>query len=112
MGTLVEKIRDLLCGQPQENGNGLAPAMRITVKCDCGETISTRIEKAYELQKQYLPVDDKDKPPVIAGYTLKKQLVGSGCQNPVRVTMHFDADKRPTDHSTEGGEWVSAEECA
>ncbi len=114
MGTLVQKIRDVFWGEPNENGNGMAPAMRITVQCECGEKISTRIEKAYDLQGQYLPAEDEDeaKPPVIVGYLLRKELVGSRCQNPVRVTVQFDADKRPTDHSVEGGEWISAEECA
>ncbi len=113
METLVQKIRDIFWGQPSENGNGMAPAIRITVQCDCGEQISTRIEKAYELQEQYLQAsdNDKDKPPVIAGYLLRKELVGSCCQNPVRVIVHFDAERCPADHSIEGGEWVSAEEC-
>jgi len=50
MPTLVDRIRDLLLGQPDENNNNHAPAMRITVQCDCGQKITTRIEKAYELQ--------------------------------------------------------------
>ena len=110
MGTLVEKIRDIFWGE----ASGMAPAMRITVQSDCGEKITTRIEKAYDLQEQYLPSsdNDKDKAPAIAGYLLSKELVGSCCQNPVRVTVHFDAERRPTDHSVEGGEWVAAEECA
>ena len=111
MPTLVDRIRDLLLGQPDENNNGNAPAMRITVQCDCGQKIATRIEKAYELQEQYLPAADEDTPPTVAGYVLNKDLVGDCCHSPVRVTVHFDADKRPTDHSVEGGQWLSAEEC-
>jgi len=105
MATLVDRIRDLLLGQPDENNNNHAPAMRITVQCDC-------IEKAYELQEQYLPAADEDIPPTVAGYVLNKDLVGGCCHEPVRVTVHFDADKRPTDHTVEGGQWLSAEECA
>jgi hypothetical protein len=112
MATLVDRIRDLLLGQPDENNNGNAPAMRITVQCDCGQKIATRIEKAYELQEQYLSTTDKDTPPTVAGYVLKKDLVGSCCHGPVRVTVHFDAEKRLTDHSVEGGQWLSATECA
>jgi len=111
MPTLVDRIRELVLGQPQENNNGTAPALRITVQCDCGQKITTRIEKAYELQEQYLPAADNDTPPTIAGYVLKKELVGDCCHGPVRVTVHFDADKRPTDHTVEGGQWLSAEEC-
>ena len=112
MGTLAQKIRNIFWGEAQENGERAAPAMRITVKSDCGETLTARIEKAYELQEQYLPRRDKAKPPVVAGYLLNKELVGSCCTEPVRVRVHFDAEKHPTDHQVEGGEWLSAEECA
>ena len=112
MATLVDRIRDLLLGQPDENNNGNAPAMRITVQCDCGRKIATRIEKAYELQEQHLPAADKDTSPTVAGYVLKKDLVGSCCHGPVRLTVYFDAEKRPVAHSVEGGQWLSATECA
>lgn len=111
---LVEKIRNIFWGEDEENGNGAAPALRITIKSDSDETISTRIEKAYELQEQYLPPSDNNNSnsPTIAGYLLRKQLVGSCCEQPVYITVHFDADKRPSDHSVTGGEWISAEECS
>jgi len=113
MTTLLQRLQRIFWGEGRADSNGTAPALQVKVKCgQCGEIIATRIEKAYELQEEFLAAEDaaSDEAPAVSGYLLTKELVGRNCQNPVRLTMHFDADKRRTEHSVEGGELVEVQD--
>jgi len=113
MTTLLQRLQQIFWGEGPADSNGTAPALQVKVKCSqCGEIIATRIEKAYELQEEFLAVEDEESEatPSVSGYLLTKELLGSNCQNPVRLIMHFDADKRPTEHSVEGGELVEVQD--
>ena len=113
MTTLLQRLREVFWGEEAAGSNGTAPALLVTVKCDqCGEIISTRIEKVYELQEQFTPAEDEesDQRPAVASYLLTKELLGSNCPNLIRLTMHFNADKELAEHTVEGGELVEVQD--
>ena len=108
MSRLFERLRDMVLGRQGETGNGRAPALMVTVRCDrCGEQITTRVEKAHALQEQYaLESGDPEAEPEVSGYLLEKEILGSHCQNLIHLTMRFDCARRPLDHELQGGTLV------
>ena len=105
---MVDVLKRLFAPSVPHPDGGTAPAVYLTVQCaKCGELISARVEKAHELQDVYDEREDGPELPI--GYVLTKELVGEKCPNIVRVTMHFDARKRPRDFKVEGGELVHLE---
>lgn len=111
VGRLVQGLQRIFATAP--NGDtGAAPALRLRVQCArCGETITTRIDKANDLLCEYPDELPEDEAPHPIGYTLHKELVGRECQNLVHLTMHFNDHRRATRHEIEGGILLGSEEC-
>jgi hypothetical protein len=110
----MERIAHVLLGDEAQDSHGTAPALRVMLRCGkCGELLSTRIEKAYELQELY-----SEKPPAkeaqehAVGYQLRKEFVGEKCQNLILLEMAFDAHRRITSQRVDGGAIVSIEESS
>ncbi len=106
MPGLVQRLREMFLGTKPPDSNGTAPALMIKIRCDqCGEEISTRVEKAHALQEQYETTEGKEaEQPKVSGYLLQKELLGEDCQQIICLTMHFDAATRLTGYEIEGGE--------
>jgi hypothetical protein len=73
------------------------------------------VEKAYEFEAEYEGLNghqaDDHEEPRPSGYTLHKELLGSRCQQLIRVTMHFDAARCTSHRLIEGGEFVEIGDC-
>ncbi len=114
MGKLIDKLRDALLGHAPNDSGGMAPALLVTVECEkCGERITTRIEKAYELQDVYpdkAPAEGEEEQ--VAGYILHKELVGANCQNIINLELTFDTCRQITGQSITGGKIISIQECS
>jgi len=109
---LFSSLKQALIGQFIADSSG-APVVRIRVRCGkCGEIISTRVDKAYELQCEYSDLDtgDSEIAPPPTGYVLQKEVVGRNCQNLVHFMVRFDARRRMTRHEISGGEFLGCEE--
>lgn len=77
----------------------------LTVRCErCGEVIPVRIDRDHELQAVYAEDAEEGDQPL--EYILRKELVGSDCQNLVRFTLRFDCDHGLLDSQIQGGEFV------
>ncbi len=112
MTKLFTSLKQALIGQFIADSTA-APVVRIRVKCGkCGETIATRVDKAYELQCEYADIEggDPDTPPPPTGYVLHKEVVGRNCQNLIHFVVHFDARRRMVGHEISGGEFLGCEE--
>lgn len=106
MPGLAQRLRDMFLGGKLADSNGTAPALKMKIRCDqCGEEITTRVEKAHALQEQYESTEgEESEEPKLSGYLLQKELLGEKCQQIIRLTMHFDAATRLLGHEIEGGE--------
>lgn len=121
MTNLLEKIGRVLWGDGDTPCcDATAPALRLAVKCaKCGEIITTRIEKAYELEAEYdlchgrqaEEEDDEAREPRPSGFVLHKEMIGANCQNLIQVEMHLDAQRGMISRSVEGGELVEFVDC-
>lgn len=63
----------------------------------CGESVRVRINLQNDLDPEY--DEDGDR---IAGYTLHKDVLGNWCQNMMRLTIHYDANRRETGREADG----------
>ena len=111
VGKLFQSLRHILLGV-QPDSNGTAPALRVRVRCTrCGEVIAVRVDKANDLECEFAEEEGPSEVPRHpTGYTLRKELVGRGCQNLVHFEMGFDDHRRVTGHRIEGGEFVGWED--
>lgn len=82
-----------------------ARSFMVTVRCErCGEVIPVRIDRDHELQAVYAEDAEEGDQPI--EYILRKELVGSDCQNLVHFTLRFDCDHGLLDSEIQGGEFV------
>ena len=83
-------------------------SFELVVRCTrCGEVIPVRIDRDHELQSTYGADAAEGDPPI--EYTLRKELVGEGCQSLIRFTIRFDCDHGLLDSEIVGGEFVDAQ---
>lgn len=84
-------------------------SFELLLRCErCGEIIPLRIDRDHELQSIHAAEADEGDAPV--EYLLRKELVGEGCQNMIRFTIHFDCDHGLLESEITGGEFVEARE--
>ncbi len=82
-----------------------ARSFTLQVKCGaCGEVIPVRIDRDHEVQPEYAADADEGDPPT--QWRLRKEIVGSECQNLISFTLRFDCDQGLMDSSIEGGEFL------
>lgn len=112
MATLISRLREALLGAEGGESHGTAPALCIKVRCaQCGEVITARVQKAYELQEVYAdhpPAEGQEEHAI--GYLLRKELVGAGCQNLIRLEFHFNVHRDIVRQCVEGGTLTAVEE--
>lgn len=115
--TLLERLGRAIWGSEGPSCcDPSSPALCLVVRCDrCGELVRTRVEKAYELEAEYLPANghelDETEEPKPSGYTLHKEMLGLKCQTLIHVEMHFDAHHRPTTRAITGGQFIQFSDC-
>jgi hypothetical protein len=71
----------------------------------CGEPIRVRLNLQNDPDPEY--DEDGDR---ISGYTVHKDVLGNWCQNMIRLTIHYDADRRETGREAEGGTLIDQAE--
>lgn len=103
---MFEKVRDAI--QRLFSGPAEKPlccdlrAFTVVVRCDrCGEVIPVRIDRDHEVQPEYAQDAEEGDHPV--RWLLRKEIVGSDCQNLVHFTITFGADQCLESSSIEGG---------
>ena len=115
MPTLLERLGRALLGEDDTHCcDPSAPALRLIVKCrKCGELISTRIEKAYELEAEYELNNghSDEEEPRPSGFVLHKEMLGVRCQNLVQVEMHMDVHRGMTSRTITGGDLIEFADC-
>jgi len=105
MNSLLEKLRELVVGAKCPDSHGTAPALMIKVRCNnCGETITTRVEKAHAFQEQYRTPTGESGEAELSGYLLEKELLGEKCQQAHPPDHVVGPCTRPLKHEITGGE--------
>jgi len=89
---------------PQKGGEEFrGDVIWVYVQCEkCGEKMRTHISKINDLSPTY-----EDEGPA---YVLRKELLGSKCQNIVEVFMDFDGARRLINKNIKGGKFITKEE--
>ncbi len=106
---LSKALNRLFYGQDVPSPRRGGSALTLEVTCGkCGEVIPVRIDKDLDLQAEY--EDDAPEGARPKGYVLRKEVVGANCQNLVRFTIRFDANRSPVEYEIEGGEFVEPEQ--
>ena len=72
----------------------------LNVRChECREHFHLFINKSWDLMQKF------DKNGGVT-YALNKEIVGVGCKNRIKVSMHFDSRKNLVSRTIERGEFV------
>jgi hypothetical protein len=80
-------------------------ALWLYVQCDhCGEKIRVRVDKANDLQQEF---GERD---AVAGYTLRKDIIGQKCFRMLTAEVHFDRNRQVLSQSIEGGRFITRQE--
>jgi len=78
-------------------------ALVFYVRCDrCGEVIRVRADRRWDLVQE---LDDG-----VTGYTLYKDVLGTRCNQLMRLVVRFDRDYRITRQEVQGGRFASRAE--
>ena len=103
---LKEAIQRLFTSPEEKSLSCEARAFTVEVECDrCGEIIPVRIDRDHEVQPQYsLEAEEGDHPDE---WLLRKEVVGSNCQNLVRFALTFGSDQCLKSSAIEGGKFVA-----
>jgi hypothetical protein len=72
----------------------------------CGEPICVRIDLRNDLNPEY-DAEGEDRP---SGYVCYKDVLGSWCQQMVRLTLRYDHARREIERSVEGATFIGQEE--
>ncbi|MCL4543654.1 MAG: hypothetical protein M1118_03475 [Chloroflexi bacterium] len=72
----------------------------------CGEPIRVRIDLRNDLNPEF-DEDGADRP---SGYVCYKDVLGTRCQNMIRLTIHYDAARREIERKAEGATLIAREE--
>lgn len=74
----------------------------IYVQCDnCGEVFRSHIRKSSELLTSFQGK---------ASYVLKKELIGSKCQNRINIYAEFTSSFKPLNFEISGGHFITKED--
>lgn len=71
----------------------------------CGEPIQVRVNRHTDLLDEYDEEGER-----LAGYAVHKDVLGTWCQNMMRLTMRFDANRRETGREAEGATLIDVAE--
>ncbi|MDQ7842255.1 MAG: hypothetical protein QN141_04340 [Armatimonadota bacterium] len=82
-----------------------AHAVVFYVRCDrCGEVVRVRADRRWDLVQE---LEDG-----VTGYTLYKDVLGTRCNQLMRMVVRFDREYRITHQDVEGGRFATAAEYA
>ena len=99
---LWDQLRRLVggpSGQAADNG------IYVYLRCDrCGDRVRIRISPTSDLQQEFDGESDR-----VNGYFVRKMVVDQRCFRPIEVTMRFDASRRETERTIEGGTFLTRE---
>ncbi len=77
--------------------------IRIAVKCKrCGEEISVGLRKTSDFSRVY----EDDEAPSGSSFMIRKEILGSKCNNLIYLTIFFDESFRIISKEIEGGEFL------
>ncbi|MHB1131171.1 MAG: hypothetical protein ACYC4L_02165 [Chloroflexota bacterium] len=80
--------------------------MLYAVKCRrCGEVVKVRADRRFDLEQDFGGPGDE-----VAGYVLRKEVLGNNCPQLMRLTVHFDRGYREVERDVEGGELVQPDQ--
>lgn len=83
--------------------SGDAQAMVFYVRCNrCGEVVKVRADRRWDLLQE---LDDS-----VTGYSLHKDVLGTRCNQLMRMVVRFDRDYRITHKELEGGRFATPAE--
>jgi hypothetical protein len=93
--------------------SGAAPdgGLYVYLRCNglprraCGEPIQVRINRHTDLLEEYDEAGER-----VSGYAVHKDVLGTWCQNLMRLTIRYDADRRETGRDAEGATLIEAGE--
>jgi len=109
VGRLLDTLKILL-GAATPACECSSPALVVKVCCSkCGEIISTRIDKANDMECEYMDQSGEDELPAPVGYHLIKEVVGRNCQNIIQFKLHFNSQRRVVRQEIVKGTFVSQE---
>ena len=81
-------------------------SFRLWVECsECGELVKLRVDRDCELERLYGENGEE-----LVGYELHKDVLGSQCQNLMRLHVRLDAAGDPVAHEVTGGRLLSRRE--
>jgi len=105
---LRQAIQRLISGPAEKPLCCDVRAFTVEVQCDrCGEIIPVRIDRDHEIQPEYARDAEEGDHPI--RWHLRKEVVGSDCQDLVRFSITFGADQCLVSSSIEGGHFVLPE---
>jgi len=77
--------------------------LKLKVKCKkCSEEIVVNIRKSSDFSRVY----EEDNPPAGSAFFLRKEILGSKCNNLIYVTEYFDENFRLISKEIQGGEFL------
>jgi hypothetical protein len=80
-------------------------AFWVYVRCKaCGEKIRVRVSREHDLSADFEGSD------VPSAYFVHKEIIGRNCFRRIKVDMHFDGNKRVTEQTIDGGDFITREE--
>jgi hypothetical protein len=95
---MFKKLSKKLFGNSSEKPSG--DGFFLDVCCNtCGEEFHLFVHTSHELFPHYHEDDS-------ITYSLKKEIIGSGCRNKIQVTMEFDAAKRMKSREIQNGKFL------
>jgi hypothetical protein len=106
---MLDFLKRLLGGSNSVGSSDDGNAFYVYVRCGaCGEVLRVRVNRTNDLAQAY---DEENPDDTVDGYTLSKEVVGSGtCFRRLHLEMTFDASRREQSRDVEGGTIVSEED--
>jgi hypothetical protein len=104
--SFLGRLLSSLVGKSGPGGSGVDNAFYYYVRCArCREVIRVRVDRANDLAAEF--DGNRDSP---TGYTVSKGVVGKKCFRTITLTVLYDGNRRESERSIDGGEFVTVAE--
>lgn len=99
MASFLEKFKNFFAQPSSQEDNFI----RIAVRCRrCGEEINVGLRKTSDFSRVY----ESDEAPSGSSFMIRKEILGSKCNNLIYLTIFFDESFRIISKEIEGGEFL------